>query len=113
MTSGVAWPRKKIRQPGSRGDYSIGARTFFARTTTMANDQATVILRHLRKLVAPDAYKQASDRDLLRRFVAGRDEAAFTTLVRRHGPMVLRVCQRVLHQRQDAEDACQATFLVL
>jgi RNA polymerase sigma factor (sigma-70 family) len=79
----------------------------------MATRQATVILRHLRKLAAPEGSQQVSDRELLRRFAADRDEAAFAALVRRHGPLVLRVCQRVLHHRQDAEDACQATFLVL
>jgi RNA polymerase sigma factor (sigma-70 family) len=79
----------------------------------MANRQVTVILRHLRELATPADSNKASDRELLGRFVTQRDEAAFAALVRRHGPMVLRVCQRVLHHRQDAEDACQATFLVL
>lgn len=54
-----------------------------------------------------------SDGELLLRFVEQQDQSAFETLVRRHGPMVLRVCQRILPRREDAEDAFQATFIVL
>jgi RNA polymerase sigma factor (sigma-70 family) len=54
-----------------------------------------------------------SDQLLLERFIATRDEAAFEALVRRHGGMVLHVCRRVLHDAHAAEDAFQATFLVL
>ncbi|QJW93339.1 RNA polymerase sigma factor [Frigoriglobus tundricola] len=68
-------------------------------------------LARLRQLVATTA--AASDADLLDRFVADRDGPAFAALVHRHGPMVLAVCRRVLRHRQDAEDAFQATFLVL
>lgn len=53
------------------------------------------------------------DRELLQRFLDGRDEAAFAELVGRHGPMVLALCRRVLRDRHDAEEAFQATFLTL
>ena len=70
------------------------------------------ILRAVRNL-AQKHDDGASDRELLARFVAQRDQDAFTTLVRRHGPMVMGVGLRVMHHHQDAEDVCQATFLLL
>jgi RNA polymerase sigma factor (sigma-70 family) len=78
----------------------------------MATGQADSLMRHLRRAaLGTDAC--LGDGQLLECFLARRDEAAFEALVRRHGPLVFGVCQRVLHNRHDAEDAFQATFLVL
>src|SRR5262245_51588412 len=79
-------------------------------TPTMARGSLGAVLR--RTLLRLAGGVRTPDGQLLERFVADQDEAAFAELVRRHGPMVLRVCQRGL-QAQDAEDAFQATFIVL
>ncbi len=79
----------------------------------MATAQLGTLLRHIHKLAAARGTLQRTDRQLLDDFSARRDEAAFAALVARHGPMVLRVCRRVLGHEQDAEDAFQATFLIL
>lgn len=57
--------------------------------------------------------RSLTDAQLLGRFVEGREASAFEVLMQRHGPMVLGVCRRFVRNRQDAEDAYQATFLVL
>jgi RNA polymerase sigma factor (sigma-70 family) len=79
----------------------------------MAHAQLGPVLCHLRQLVAPHDAEEQTDTHLLHAFAAHTDQAAFAALVRRHGPLVLGVCRRVLQQAQDAEDAFQATFLVL
>jgi RNA polymerase sigma factor (sigma-70 family) len=71
------------------------------------------VLGHLRQTLLPPDGGGLSDGQLLACFLADREEAAFAALVRRHGPMVLGVCRRLLRHEQDAEDAFQATFLVL
>jgi RNA polymerase sigma factor (sigma-70 family) len=68
-----------------------------------------LLLKHAR----PHAGTDLSDAELVDRFVAARDEAAFAALVHRHGPMVWAVCRNALAGEADAEDAFQATFLAL
>jgi RNA polymerase sigma factor (sigma-70 family) len=79
----------------------------------MPNGALTPLLRYLRKITAPEDSGETTDRQLLARFILHRDEAAFADLVQRHGPMVMGVCRRVLGDWHEAEDAFQATFLVL
>jgi RNA polymerase sigma factor (sigma-70 family) len=71
------------------------------------------VIDYLRRVVAPCDVEEATDGQLMDSFVVHRDQGAFEAILRRHGPMVLGVCRRVLHHVQDAEDAFQATFLVL
>src|SRR2546425_1500089 len=79
----------------------------------MATGQLSNFMRRLRSVLVRQDAPGLADDDLLKLYLQQREEAAFEALVRRHGPMVLGVCQRVLHNAHDAEDAFQATFLVL
>src|SRR5436190_17679319 len=71
------------------------------------------VLRQIHTLAQTRSLLDLPDEQLLRQFTTGREDAAFAELVRRHGPLVLSVCRRVLHREQDVEDAFQATFLIL
>jgi RNA polymerase sigma factor (sigma-70 family) len=82
-------------------------------TTFMANATLQSVLHQLRRLAAPEGAGALTDAQLLRRVVEARDAAAFEVLVWRHGPLVLGACRKLLGHAQDAEDAFQATFLVL
>jgi RNA polymerase sigma factor (sigma-70 family) len=79
-------------------------------TGNMATDLAQLV-HHVRRLVVPP--EPVADAVLLERFTRDREESAFAALVARHGPMVMRVCQRVLSDAAAAEDCFQAAFLVL
>jgi RNA polymerase sigma factor (sigma-70 family) len=79
----------------------------------MADGQLGAVLRHLHGLTAARDGERYTDGELLEQLGGPGAEAAFAALVRRHGPMVLAVCRRVLRDSHAAEDAFQATFLVL
>src|SRR5262249_10493879 len=79
----------------------------------MASEPTPRVTQVVRPTAGPPLDGDLADRHLLERFVTAHDEAAFATLVQRHAPMVLGVCRRVLHDAHEAEDAFQATFLVL
>src|SRR5262249_59221277 len=83
------------------------------RVRHMVHAQLPGVLRHLRSLRDTQALTEAPDAQLLERFARGHEEAPFAALVRRHGPMVWGVSQRVLPHVHDAEDVFQATFLLL
>ena len=80
----------------------------------MTRGSLDTVLRYLRRL-SPDegGAAEPGDAPLLQRYLAGGDEEAFAAIVRRHGPRVWGVCTRLLAHAPDAEDAFQATFLVL
>src|SRR5438067_8848221 len=79
----------------------------------MATAQMDTVIRDLRRAVWRQDGTRWTDGQLLASFIEQKDEAAFEALVRRHGPMVFGVCRRLAGNHHDAEDAFQATFLVL
>jgi RNA polymerase sigma factor (sigma-70 family) len=79
----------------------------------MATGNMGEVIRHLRRTVLLRDGAGLTDGQLLERFISGREEAALEALVKRHSPMVWGVCRRTLRNIHDAEDAFQATFLVL
>src|SRR5579883_1885345 len=79
----------------------------------MSNSPLETVVRHIRRLATDTNSRECSDAQLLRQFVGQRDEDAFAALVRRHEQLVWRVCWQALGHVQDAEDAFQATFVVL
>src|ERR1700732_2843853 len=79
----------------------------------MATSQTSEVIRHLRRTMLLREVADLTDGQLLEDSLSRRNEAALAALVQRHGPMVWGVCRRILHNHHDAEDAFQATFLVL
>src|SRR5882672_11131187 len=79
----------------------------------MATSEMSEVIQHLRRAVLLQEGAGLTDGRLLENYISRRDEAALAALVRRHGPLVWGVCRRVLRNYHDAEDAFQATFLVL
>src|SRR5262245_42456760 len=79
----------------------------------MPDAQAGAILGYLRHLTGTPSTRTLTDAQLLRRFAVQCEEPAFAALMQRHGRLVWGVCRHVLRSEQDAEDAFQATFLVL
>ena len=79
----------------------------------MPSSPVIKVIAHVRKTAVRRDENSLSEGQLLDAYVRTRDEAAFAALVRRHGPMVWGVCQRIVGHAADAEDAFQAAFLIL
>src|SRR5205823_2562634 len=79
----------------------------------MATTKLSHFLRSLTRGMDAETLMDRSDRELVERFLIAGEDVVFDALVRRHGPMVYRVCWRVLQHSPDCEDAFQSTFLLL
>ena len=79
----------------------------------VVNGRINVVVRHVRRVVSEQLFCHSTDSELLSRYAGQRDEEAFEVLLRRHGPLVLGVCRRILGDVHAADDAFQATFLIL
>ena len=95
---------------------TIGGMRWGGRTLARQAEGRAAVLRQIHSLFQVGAFGDLTDGQLLERFMTGHKESAepaFTALVERHGPMVWRVCRRVLTDSHQAQDAFQATVLVL
>jgi RNA polymerase sigma factor (sigma-70 family) len=79
----------------------------------MATRQMNTVIQQIRRAAFARDRSDMTDGQLLEAFIARKDDETFAALLRRHGPMVMGVCYRVLRNHHDAEDSFQATFLVL
>lgn len=79
----------------------------------MANGQIGLVIRHLRSFLGAQQTRASTDGELLKQFADADDQQAFAALVERYAPLVFGVCRRTLQDEHAAEDAFQATFLVL
>lgn len=79
----------------------------------MAQSPLQLAVQSMKAIVSAQEARNLSDRELLRAYCTKNDQTAFAALVKRHGPLVFGICGRVLHHRQDVEDAFQAVFIVL
>src|SRR5262245_53779244 len=100
-----------VHLPAARDDTT--GWTVYSGEDDMSSGRLGRAVGRLCRLAGPRPVGDTTDRDLLERFTAQGDESAFEALLRRHGPTVLGVCRRVLGDGPDADDAFQATFLVL
>ena len=108
----VPW-KKEWNNPAGSSQYRGEATDEDFGGKEMAAGQLNKIIQQLRTTLVRRNAAGETDADLLQRYLQQRDETAFEVLLRRHGPMVLGVCRRVLGNEHDADDAFQATFLVL
>src|SRR5262249_49230233 len=108
---GRSGPARFAKPVLSEGRLVFQRRGFSSRRVAREMSALSKLLR--RTLLRLSGSPPTADRLLLERFAAEHDEEAFAELVRRHGPMVLRISRRILGNVHDAEDAFQATFIVL
>src|SRR5438105_7493451 len=100
------------RAARSRGTIHVEHARRFAREKGMTSGGMARIIRQLRRAALLRDGAGLSDAELLDAFLCRGDEAAFEALIRRHGPLVMGVCRRLLGNAHDAADAFQAVFLV-
>jgi hypothetical protein len=103
--------RLEVKDTGAQDDTTYGPpKRRWA--VNVSGEHRTSAARDLERVFGEGTATALPDGEVLQRFLAARDEAAFSALLSRHGPMVLGVCRRALGTRPDADDAFQATFLI-